>query len=785
MSLQVGSVSSLIARIPWPNPLSSTLGFSIDSLHLTFIVRPPSSLDAKGSLYLADSVASIAESFVHDELSLQEEVALRKSMHPDVSWTQSKDDPSVPGGILADPFLFNPDESTYPDLDPSGVSIFATLIERLLARFEFDATNTKVTLVHPDNMSITGFISDVRYRTDNSRGAPRLSPDTSHFCGQQRTISISGLTFSTRNLRSEIYPGVYTPTGHLPSLSNLPCSSSPTVSPSSSLSSMDEEAQFAMSQSLASLPPRPSTSSNSAASSMYQSAISSVPACMEKGVDLLAEQGWSRTSSPVAPAVDSPDILLPHNHSSDHHKEETLVSFGSTPLVFHINTPSPLASAEGPSVPRQERFIRQERPEIVITHGVIACALQAWQLRGLLDLVRDLPSQFDKNDSKTQPHNAFIDFKLVFDLRGLVVLLPLPSSSIKTADAPSLTDFFKWPLVPPVLPHSYARLYIEAVSASFSSVPGSADSSPLEDMKEVTGTCTLGDISLFYIHGSPNIVRPCDLIVSPLLITDPGLTSQYDLCHKHPSENSLDPNLPTFGLTDWTADDQLTNGLKLSSWRTKSTRRPNIAHRVDPTVISPSALILTARYRIASSVDDLQELSSEIQVKLVPLHIFLDLGIILCKDEISTFLANSYSAVDRSSNQVPKGDASGDNNSDGTYTPPASSNTWDTQQRGREKTKLEKPALKNLHPDLNYSINRATSRSKKQRLRKVSYNTAASLAQLNSFRTIKHLTQAQRLRSHSASYAFRYDARLFLIVLRVQEPYRLICITLNLVHRLS
>ncbi|KAG6898364.1 hypothetical protein C0992_009039 [Termitomyces sp. T32_za158] len=742
VSLQLGSISSLIARIPWPNPLSSTLGFSIDSLHLTFVVRPPSSLSANESAYLADSVASLAESFVRDELSPQEESVLWKSLHRDApSLTRSEDGTNFPGGISADPFLSSPDEFTSSDLDPSGVSIFATLIERLLARFEFDATNTKVTLVHPSNMSITASISDVRYRTDMSIDVSRLSPDTAHFCGQKRTISVSGLAISTRNFRSENHPELYTPTGNSISSSILPCSmrnSSQQVSPSSSLSSIDEEAQFAMSQSLASLPPRPSSTA-SAGSSMYQSAISSATTHIKQGVDSLAEQGWSRTPSSVVLPIDSPDMFLPrHNYSFNNNTEEMLASFGSAPLLFHINTLPPVTSGERPSVPRQERFIREERLEITITHGVVACALQAWQIRGLLDLVRDFPSYSETNSSDTQPHKSFIDFKLVSDLRGLVVLLPLPSSYIKTADVPSLTDFFKWPLVPPALPYSYARLYIEAVSASLSSIPSSAES-PSKDMKPrlpeakgLAGTCTLGDLSLFYVHGSPNIAPSRHLIISPLVTTDPGLTSQYELCHKCPPENSVDPNLPTFELVDLTADDQHTSDLKLSSWRTQSAQRPNMAHRADVAVTSPSALILTAKYRLVSSGNDPKNLSNEIEVKFVPLQIFLDLGTVLHEDEISTFLDDMSSPVDRPSNRGPNDDSS-DNVGDRADTPPASSYPWDIQQR--ERMRLDESVLKDSGPDFN--CNRTTSRPTKQSLRQDDGTSKSNMKTLIIFNLIR------------------------------------------------
>ncbi|KAG6874206.1 hypothetical protein C0995_003752 [Termitomyces sp. Mi166 len=730
VSLQVGSISSLIVRIPWPNPLSSTLGFSIDSLHLTFVVRPPSSLSANTPSNLADSVASVAESFVHDELSPQEEATLWESFHTDAT-PRTRDDPSVPGGILADPFLSNPDEPTYSDSDPAGVSIFATLIEHLLARFEFDATNTKVTLVHPENMCITASISDIRYHTDNSSGVSAFPSDTVHFRGQQHTISISGLTLSTRNLRSGAhYSELYTPTGH--SLSSIiprrcPRDSPQPISPSSSSSSMDEEAQFAMSQSLAFLPPKQPSSSSSAASSMYQSAISTAPTYTEREDDIVAEKSWSRTPSLVAQPVDSPKTPLPpHSYSFDHNVEEIMVSFGSSPLLFHINTSSPV-SPEEPSVPRQERSSREEVLQATITLGVISCALQAWQIRGLLDLTRDLPSHFREDSSEAYLHKSSFDFNLLTNLRGLVLLLPLSPSHMKTTNVPLLTDFFKRPLVPPALPHSYVRLYIETVAASLSSISDSVDSlskdaKPRSPITEgVACTFTIEDFSLFYIYGSPNIVSSHDLIASPLLITDPDLVSQYELYHRHPSKDSVDLNLPTFGLVDWTAGDQSSNGLKLSLWRTKSTQRRNTTHqRDDAAASSPSALILNARYRITSSGDDLQDTSYEIQIRFVPLHIFLDLGTVLRGDEFSTFLVNSFggkASVDRPSIPMPESDDFDDNGGDGAKTPPASSNFRD--ERERERIRLENLVLKDLDLDFDYGVKkRDASRPTKQRSRK-------------------------------------------------------------------
>src|ERR1700722_19187094 len=88
IKLHDGSISSVIARIPLPNPLTGTVGFSLRSLHLTFHLLPSvlkTSASSHFNQNLADSVTSIAESFLHTELSSREEATLRESFHPDLA----------------------------------------------------------------------------------------------------------------------------------------------------------------------------------------------------------------------------------------------------------------------------------------------------------------------------------------------------------------------------------------------------------------------------------------------------------------------------------------------------------------------------------------------------------------------------------------------------------------------------------------------------------------------------------------------------------------------------
>ena len=304
--LRDGSVGKVTARIPWPNPLTSSVGLSLESLHLTFYLEPSISPTTERHLAdnLAESVASVAETFIHEELSAHEEAALRESFHPDLGPPGSHlPEDNVPGSL--DPFM-SEEEVHQHDTDPPGVSIFATLIERLLARFQFDATDTRITIVNPQETSFTLIVPEIRYSTD-SQSQTSASPggDSSNVMGEVRKVLITGVTVTSRCLRplgQQSLPTRKTmalatsPQAHSPEASSptTPVSVSPAApclaheqlqveppseiepgtaspppdepsSPQSDSSDMDEETQLFMSQSIAALPPRPVSPASSIA----------------------------------------------------------------------------------------------------------------------------------------------------------------------------------------------------------------------------------------------------------------------------------------------------------------------------------------------------------------------------------------------------------------------------------------------------------------------------------------------------------------------------------------
>ncbi|KDQ60992.1 hypothetical protein JAAARDRAFT_31991 [Jaapia argillacea MUCL 33604] len=319
--LHKGTISSVTARVPWPNPLTSTIGLSLSSVHLIFHILPSPSptptSKPRPANPLAESVASVAETFIHEELTPREEATLRGSFHPDLAGSTSSYTTSasafesssfggnIPGGFDVSPNPFtSPDDDEPPQThhgdgfhgegDPEGVGIFASLIERLLARFEFDASDVKITIIDEGNASFTLWVPKVEYGTEPNggvAGSPQVGRDGVQMVGgDKRTVRIEGVKVTSRCLRPRPLPPpqplvvaseqVSTPASLSPisthAASSLHSSQlhiaestthnatigSPPREPSSPTHSdssieMDEETQMMMSQSIVSLPPRP------------------------------------------------------------------------------------------------------------------------------------------------------------------------------------------------------------------------------------------------------------------------------------------------------------------------------------------------------------------------------------------------------------------------------------------------------------------------------------------------------------------------------------------------
>ncbi|KAJ7097870.1 hypothetical protein B0H15DRAFT_823078 [Mycena belliarum] len=708
--LHEGSISAITARIPWPNPLTSTVGLSLDSLNLTFHVLPPSDHAPSVVHNLSESVASVADSFIHDELSPREEATLRESFHPDLaSSMHSETEHGVPGGL--DPFISAPEEEEFHgDADPAGISIFATLIERLLARFEFDAVNTNITLVRPDHSSFSIRVPDIVYCTEQRPDESNSPREAESAAGETRMVTVSGLSMTVRDLRSPVYvpypPTILPETAALKSAvfssSNRTASPEPrsgSVSPSSSSSSLDDETQYAMAQSLAFLPPRAVSPANSTASSMYQSAISHALHHSDDG----APSG-SSTPSPDIPTQLSDVTSLPSiPRPQDIVASDVMLSFGPDPLVLRLKTPGPQAVNSG-----KASLTATESMQLSLQVGVIGCAFRAWHVKAVMDIVDIVTKSLQATQSAPSALRSATDgstpvqvFGLSADIRlcGIVIIV-LPAL-LPGVEPPQMTDFFSRPLIPPQLPQSYVRFHLDHMSAWWStSTSSDAD----------IFTFSLSDVSAFIIpclHSSAHLASVVP--ASPLLIFDSQLRAQYPPSHLHPETN--DHPLPSFELVDWTDPKHQALGMKVSHWRTKvrskrSVRResqtseigsppPNDAPTGTAQSMLPSAVSLTVKRSGAKHMSPTNVVEAVVQ----PLHLYVDAthstSVLVFLNE----LANSRGTDSPDVHNDPTSEESEE------VTPPVSPysrKSRKSKEQDKERRRLEKMVLRDLDLDLDY-----------------------------------------------------------------------------------
>lgn len=622
--LEAGSIGKVSARLPWPNLLTSPLALSLSSLSLTFVhvscvntSGHPQSTDD-----LAESVASMAESFVHDELSTRESEALRQDLNFD---HPSRHQP--PGSI--DPFLSTEDldsrrgtreydesDDATDEIDPStqGVSLIATLIERLLSRFEFDASDLSVRLILPRKAEFTFRLGKVTYNTENTSDPSAAPSEQESDEGEVRVVKFSRITVSTRDITPPPVP-LSTPSRQR--------SASPYASSSSSED--NEEAMMMMSQSLASLPPPPSIRSTSPDSSMYHSATSSV-----------------RSPSPETPQV-------PAEATSSEEKILSLAQ-GSDSVVFRLVTPrltGPSGHVESEDLRDKRMRLHPPRSEnkfrVTVTVGPVAIALSSNHARSLISLCSALTSvqSADELPVATQDSpSSTLDISC--HIRSVTCLLIRPSSPFLASQLTAndhLHLFFlarSSPSSPPRLPH--LRIQFDFLELRFSTLM-STEIHPNQSHSTDSGSSTipgtskhefkasLADLSMFAISSNTN----GGWSVSPVLVSDPNLSMQYERDTKYPS----------FEVVDWTKAGGTSSSGKVSQWRVRPPQGKRKSVDMVPSlgIRSPRSSQLPALQ--ACLVSSTPGQASIFEVDVIPLHIFVDVGLLEGAVEFITVLTAS------------------------------------------------------------------------------------------------------------------------------------------------
>ncbi|KAF4615034.1 hypothetical protein D9613_003111 [Agrocybe pediades] len=561
--LHSGTVSAVKARIPWPNPLASTLGFSLKSLHLVFYVVDTVPPNSSRDMDMSSSVVSVAESFIHEELTEREEVNLWKSMHEEATSNSSTiDDQVLPGGLWS--ASAQAEHIPKSDSDPAGVSVFAGLIERLLARFEFDVQDIRITLVHPMNMEVSINLEEFRYSTNDV--TPSL-PD--HRDGESRSLSVTGLVVSCRNLSPDGAPILDPKCNILSPIEDIR-TSLPRIS---SQSSMDERTEDDMTRSIFTMPERSGSPAESLSSSMYASAISTTSS--------LQSSSHAQTDS-ACPVESRPDgsAYIPQQISNTAETvramDGRLLAFGSHPIVFRLKTPSPTAAVSEEDSPFLSSAEPADAPEdelrASVSVGIVACIIRPWQIRGLSRLATSLDPGPARAEN-IQP-NRLPTIKVNAKIRGAVLLFLSSASDDEVTNRQAIVNFFDKPLVPPALTRSYTRVYLDTMSAEYTIASETNGRAPhLDKGAEVTIVnsldANLTDLSIFYFHRDSSLQthESEGLLAFPIVITDPHILSQYPNGDLYPNSEDSHQRLPTFPIVDWTDDKCKSYGTRLSQWR--------------------------------------------------------------------------------------------------------------------------------------------------------------------------------------------------------------------------
>ncbi|KAF8590435.1 hypothetical protein K439DRAFT_1657242 [Ramaria rubella] len=599
--LEAGSIGKVAARIPWPN-LTAPLALSLSSVSLTF-VHYPRSKATPHPFYREDdltgSVASMAESFIHDELSSRETEILRESIHVNPPSRRQ------PPGYM-DPFLstedldsgqraqeFHQDDDGKEDeIDPStqGISIIATLMERLLARFEFDVSDICIRAFLPGKAEFIIRIDRVAYGTEGTSDPSESTFQKGVDDGEVRLVNIRGISVSTRDLAP----------------APLPTS---TVFRERSISPInsdgEEEGDVVMSQSLASLPPRSSTHSTSPESTMYHSATSSM----------------GSFSPEIIPEILTRDPV-----------EETILSLGqgSEPVIFKLVTPRLVV----PSVPVVSETPGNVRPgllrntagaiRLTITIGPLAVAINPIHARSLFHLYSVLAESRSpqRYPNASRPASAT---KLEFALHAksaTLLFLQSPSFLPTQCARKDLLEefFFAHTSSHPRIPH--LRVQFDGLEVLSPTVT-SADSR----QKNVVGfdhanrdkfphllKASLADFSVFaFAHRGEQ-----GWAASPIVCSDPNLGLQY----------AQDVKFPVLDVMDWTNSGDTSKAGKVSHWRVRlshNKRKPadNVSSAAqEPANTSPLPALQVCHKLHASKRDAVCE------VDIVPLHLFVDVGMV-------------------------------------------------------------------------------------------------------------------------------------------------------------
>ena len=645
IQLREGSIASVSARVPWPNPLANGVELSVRSLHLVFHLLPRLAKDTPlPSTNLADSISDAAQLFAHEEITHDESTEVHQALRSRGSSSFDIGDNYVPGGLDAS----SEDPGGQSDVDPTGISMFASMIEYLLSQFIFTAEDVNITVIHPGHSSFRFMVSGIR------SGRPTSSPRES-----TRTIEISGVEVAHCDLSASDSSEILG--DNLPSfVQNRPGTTSCRMDPIAATTSLFSLAQTQIDPKEPVKPseqpesehrPRSVSPSESMSSSLFQSALMTQgseresEACEPKVVDSQVIGDSDTVHSTSGRMTGSYRPSRAPGATEDEPCHQVILSLATEPIVVYITTSTPQAlpkestQYQSPSQTTglDRRNSQQPKLEVSVSVGVIACALTAAQICAMLDVISVAGSRSDriaqpplsKGSSAMPPALSLLDqMSLTMQVRGFVLLLqsaPTSLTSSFTEEARIVThdvlnDFFAHPLVPPKIGHNYVRFVMDTLKADFSvsttlehltGSPFPPHKPESRHSRSVSGKTSsrlgfsIGDLSACAFCVPVTSIatpEPGEIFVLPIMLTDLFLSTQYHPEH-HPLPvvgRNLDTSpesirrtfstLPEFEVLDWTSQVHRMSQAKLSFWRVKPPpghRRSNRKHGGGSPLSSP------------------------------------------------------------------------------------------------------------------------------------------------------------------------------------------------------
>ncbi|KAH9180656.1 hypothetical protein EDB89DRAFT_1840925 [Lactarius sanguifluus] len=636
IQLHDGSIASVSARIPWPNPLTNGVELSVRSLHLVFHLLPRVAKDTRlPSTNLADSISDAAQSFAHEEITHDESTEVHQALKSRGSPSFGTGDNYVPGGLDAS----SEDPGVQPDVDPTGISMFASMIEYLLSQFTFSAEDINITVIYPGHSSFRFKVSRIHY------GRPTSSPRES-----TRTIEISGVEIAHCDLIAPESPasgrvGVdslssaqYDPGATSRRLDPIAVTTVPSLSSSSQTQTDPNELVKPSEPPDSEHRPRSVSPSDSMTSSLFQSALMTQGSeresggCESKVVDSQGIGGNGRSHSPSGRTTGNDRLPYSPRATEGEPCHRVIVSLATEPIVVDITTSTPQAFPEASTQHQSSSSQTLDRPdsqqpnlEVSVSVGVIACALTATQICAMLDVISVVGSHSDRiaqppvsrGSSSVPPALSLLDqMSLTMQIRAFVLLLQSAPTSLTSCSSKeariiphdALDDFFAHPLVPPKIGHSYVRFVMDTLKADFSVSTILERGSPFprhapERSRVSWGVWrktssrlgfSVGDLSACAFCVSNNS-RPThesgETFVLPILLTDLLLSTQYHPEHRplpvigrhlDTSPESIRrafSTLPEFEVLDWTSPDHRVSQAKLSFWRVKPPPGHRRSHR--------------------------------------------------------------------------------------------------------------------------------------------------------------------------------------------------------------